>query len=50
MTVRLLTKHHLEFLSLKEGCTGSFETIHVKVPYCWKSRVTDYDRARLGII
>ena len=23
MTVKLLTEHHLEFLSLKGGCTGS---------------------------
>ena len=27
MTVKLLTKHHLEFLSLKGGCTGSSESI-----------------------
>ena len=26
MTLRLLTKHHLEFLSWKGGCTGSSET------------------------
>ena len=25
MTVKLLIEHHLEFLSLKGGCTGSFE-------------------------
>ena len=25
MTVKLLTKHHLEILSLKGGCTGSCE-------------------------
>ena len=24
MSVKLLTEHHLEFLSLKGGCTGSF--------------------------
>ena len=23
MTIKLLTEHHLEFLSLKGGCTGS---------------------------
>ena len=39
MTVKLLTKHHLEFLSLKGGCTGSSESIHVKMPHCWKSHV-----------
>ena len=25
MTVKLLTEHHLEFLSLKEGCRASSE-------------------------
>ena len=39
MTVKLLTEQHLEFLSLKGGCTGSSESIHVKMPYCWKSHV-----------
>ena len=27
MTVKLLTEHHLEFLSFKGGCTGSSESI-----------------------
>ena len=40
MSVKLLTEHHLEFLSLKGGCTGSSESTHVKIPHCWKSRVT----------
>ena len=40
MIVKLLTEHHLEFLSLKCGCTGSFESTLVKMPYCWKSHVT----------
>ena len=35
MIVKLLTEHHFEFLSLKEGCTGSSESTLVKVPYCW---------------
>ena len=39
MSVKLLTEHHLEFLSLKGGCTGSFESIVVKMPHCWKSHV-----------
>ena len=39
MTVKLLTKHHSESLSLKGGCTGSSESIHVKVPHFWKSHV-----------
>ena len=37
MTVRLLTEQHLEFLSLKGGCTGSSESAHVKMPHCTKS-------------
>ena len=37
MIVKLLTEHHLEFLSLKRGCRGSSESTHVKMPYCWKS-------------
>ena len=40
MNVKLLTEHHLEFLSLKGGCTGSSKSIHVKMPHCWKSHVT----------
>ena len=39
MIVKLLTQHHLEFLSLKGGCTGSSESTHVKMPHCWKSHV-----------
>ena len=38
-SVKLLTAHHLGFLSFKEGCTGSSESIHVKMPHCWKSHV-----------
>ena len=37
MTLRLLTRHHLEFLSLKGGYTGSSESTLVKMSYCWKS-------------
>ena len=37
MIVKLLTEHHLEFLSLKGGCRGSSESMHVKKPHCWKS-------------
>ena len=37
MSVKLLTEHHLEFLSLKEDCTGSSESTHVKMPHCRKS-------------
>ena len=36
MTIKLVTEYHLEFLSLKGGCTGSLESTLVKMPYCWK--------------
>ena len=34
--VKLLTEHHLEFLSLKGGCRGSPESTLVKMSNCWK--------------
>ena len=34
MTVKLLTKQYLEFLSLTEGYTGSSESTLVKMPHC----------------
>ena len=37
MIIKLLTDHHLEFLSLKRGCRGSSESTHVKMPHCWKT-------------
>ena len=37
MIVKLLTEHHLEFLSLKGGCRGSSMSTLVKMSYCWKS-------------
>ena len=52
MTVRLLTEHYLEFLSLKGGCTGSSESTLIKMPHCWKSHVTAHFSLHflLGII
>ena len=40
MVVKLLTEHHLEFLSLKGGCRGSSEYTFVKIPRSGKSHVT----------
>ena len=40
MIVKLLTEHHLEFLSLKGSYTGSSDSKHIKIPRCWKSHVT----------
>ena len=37
MIVKLLAEHHLEFLSLKGGCTGPSESTLVKMSNCWKS-------------
>ena len=33
MGVKLLTEHHLDFLSLKGGCTGPSESTLVKMPH-----------------
>ena len=37
MIIKLLTEHHLEFLSLKGGCRGSSESTFVKMSNAWKS-------------
>ena len=37
MIVKLLTDHHLEFLSLKEDCRASSKSTLVKMSNCWKS-------------
>ena len=39
ITIQLRTDHHLEFLSLKGGCTGSSESTVIKISHCWKSHV-----------
>ena len=39
MGVKLLSEHHLEFLSLNGGCTGWSESTLVKMPHFWKSHV-----------
>ena len=40
MIVKLLTEHHLEFLSLKGGCKGLSESTLVQMSNCWKSHAT----------
>ena len=37
MNIKLLTEHHLAFLSFIGGCTGSSASTLVKMPLCWKS-------------
>ena len=39
MGVKPLTEHHLEFLSLKGGCTGFSESTLAKLQHCLKSGV-----------
>ena len=39
MIVKLLTEHHLEFLSFIGGFRGFSESTHVKMPHCWKCHV-----------
>ena len=50
MIVKLLTEHHLEFLSLKRGCRGSSESTDVKMPYCWKSHATAHYKRGVSMI
>ena len=40
MIVKLLTEHNLEFINIRGGCTGSYESTLVKMIHCWKSQVT----------
>ena len=40
MTVKLMTEHNLELLSLTGGCTCLSESTLVKLPHCCKSHVT----------
>ena len=42
MTLRPLNKHHLEFLRLKGDCKGSSESVHVKMPHCWKHIIFNF--------
>ena len=39
ISVKLPTGHHLIFLSITGGCTGSSESTLVKIPHCWRSHV-----------
>ena len=50
MIVKLLTEHHLEFLSLKGGCRGSSESTLVKMSNCWKSHaLAQFERYTLSL-
>ena len=43
MNIKLLTEHHLEFVSLKGGCRGSSESTLVKMSNCWKLHAAPID-------
>ena len=47
MSVKLHTENNLEFLSLKGGCTGSSESLFVKMPHCWKSRIAAHRKTQM---
>ena len=47
MSVKLLTEHHLEFLSLKGGCIGSSKSTLVKMSNCWKSLAAAHSHYKL---
>ena len=49
MTLRPLTEHHLESLSLKRGYTGSSESTLVKISHCWKAHVAAHINLRLMV-
>ena len=50
MDIKSLTEHHLEFLSLKGGCTGSSESINVKMLHCWNSHVVAQVKPMLTLV
>ena len=50
MTVKLLTKQHFEFLSLKGGCRGWSESTLVKLPHCLKSHVMAHIVRKISVI
>ena len=40
--INLLNEHHLEFLHVKGGYTGSSEATLAKMSFCWKSPLTTH--------
>ena len=42
MSVKLLSEHRLEIVSLKGGCTGSSESTLVKMPHCVTAKFMIY--------
>ena len=53
MSVKLLTEHYLDYLSVKAGYTGSSESTLVKMPHCWNHMpwlIADDSHEILGLI
>ena len=50
LTVKLLTEHPMEFLSLRKGCTGWSESTLVKIPHYWRSHVTAHIYKQASLI
>ena len=50
MSVKLLTEHHLEFLSLKGGCIGSTESTRFKIRGSYRHLATSPLISRKKII
>ena len=44
ISVKLLTEHHFEFLSLKGGCIDLSDSTLVKIPHYWKSHVAAHKK------
>ena len=49
MSIKLLTEHHLKFLSLIGGCTGSCESTLAKMPHCLELHATAHI-VKLGLL
>ena len=45
-----MTENHLEFISLKGDCTGSLESIYVRMPHCLKSHIAAHIKCDLAIL
>ena len=39
LNAKLLIEPHLQFQSLKGGCTGSLESTLIEMPHCWEPHV-----------
>ena len=50
MIVKLLTEHHLEFLSLKGSYRGSSESTLVKMSKCWKSHAAAHFKSYQNVM